>query len=137
MSEHASGRVCGPVRILFLSQRVPYPPNRGDKITTWRLIERMKRAHEVRCVAFAHDEEDLRAADELGKLGAPTVTVRLDLKRAKMRSLPLLLGSKPMTLGVYGSRELQTAVDQQARDCDVGYAYSSSMGAFLEKHEHL
>ena len=44
------------VRILFLSQRLPYPPNRGDKITTWRLVERMKRTHDVHCIAFAHDE---------------------------------------------------------------------------------
>ena len=47
------------LKILFLSQRVPYPPNRGDKISTWRLIERMSRSHEVHAVAFAHDEADL------------------------------------------------------------------------------
>ncbi len=53
------------MRVLFLSQRVPYPPNRGDKITTWRLIERMKRSHEVRVVAFAHDDEDRQEAEVL------------------------------------------------------------------------
>jgi sugar transferase (PEP-CTERM/EpsH1 system associated) len=125
------------VRVLFLSQRVPYPPNRGDKITTWRLIERLKRTHEVRCVAFAHDAEDVRAAQELTRLGAPTTAVELDLRAAKLRSLPLLLTSKPLTLGVYGSRELQRAVDELAPRMDVGYAFSSSMGAFLEPHTHL
>src|SRR5512144_1042657 len=49
------------LRILFLSQRVPFPPNRGDKITTWRLVDRMRRSHEVTCVAFAHDQADLMA----------------------------------------------------------------------------
>jgi sugar transferase (PEP-CTERM/EpsH1 system associated) len=125
------------VRILFLSQRVPYPPNRGDKITTWRLIERMKRAHDVRVVAFAHDDEDRRAVDELAQLGVPTVGVALDMKRAKRASLPLLLTSKPMTLGVYGSRELQAHVDRLAQASDAAYAYSSSMGAFLEPHARL
>lgn len=125
------------MRILFLSQRVPYPPNRGDKITTWRLIERMKRTHEVRCVAFAHDDADTRAAAELGRLGAPTVAIPLDLRKAKLRSIPLLLSGKPLTLGVYGSAELQSAVDVLAPESDVGYAYSSSMGAFLEGHPRL
>jgi sugar transferase (PEP-CTERM/EpsH1 system associated) len=125
------------VRILLLSQRIPYPPNRGDKITTWRLVERMKRTHEVRCVAFAHDEADLRAAEELGRLGVPTVAIPLDLRSRKLRSLPLLLTSKPLTLGVYGSAELQRAVDELAPRSDVGYAYSSSMGAFLEGHPRL
>lgn len=125
------------MRILFLSQRVPYPPNRGDKITTWRLVERMKRRHEVRCVAFAHDDADVQAAAELTRLGAPTTALRIDLKRSKLASLPLLLTSKPLTLGAYGSRELQRVVDELAPSCQVGYAYSSSMGAFLEPHSRL
>jgi sugar transferase (PEP-CTERM/EpsH1 system associated) len=129
--------VTRPVRILFLSQRVPYPPNRGDKITTWRLVERMKRRHEVRCVAFAHDDADVQAADELTKLGAPTTAIRIDLKRTKLTSLPLLLTGKPLTLGAYGSSELQCVVDELAPSCQVGYAYSSSMGAFLEPHARL
>jgi sugar transferase (PEP-CTERM/EpsH1 system associated) len=125
------------VRILFLSQRVPYPPNRGDKITTWRLVERMKRRHEVRCVAFAHDDADVQAAAELTRLGAPTTALRIDLRRTKLASLPLLLTGKPLTLGAYGSRELQRVVDELAPSCQVGYAYSSSMGAFLEPHTRL
>jgi len=122
------------VRILFLSQRVPYPPDRGDKITTWRLIQRMRRSHEVRCVAFAHDHADLDAARELERLGIPTHAIGLDLGRAKLLALPSLLGSNPLTLSVYGSRELQRRVDELAADSDLGYAYSSSMGAFLEPH---
>jgi len=125
------------VRVLFLSQRVPYPPNRGDKITTWRLIERMRRSHEVRVVAFAHDDEDRQAASHLSGLGIPTTAIPIDLRRQKLRALPLLFGSRPLTLGVYGSSALQRAVDELAPSCDVGYAYSSSMGAFLEPHARL
>ena len=124
------------MRILFLAQRVPYPPNRGDKITTWRLVERMRRAHEVTCVAFAHGEDDLRAAVELERLGVPTVAVPLR-GGAKLRSLPLLLTSKPLTLGVYGSRRLQREMDRLVPRADLAYAYSSSMGAFLEPHAAL
>ncbi|HVS11313.1 MAG TPA: TIGR03087 family PEP-CTERM/XrtA system glycosyltransferase [Planctomycetota bacterium] len=124
------------MRILFLSQRVPYPPNRGDKITTWRLIERMRRAHEVTCVAFAHGEDDLRAAGELERLGVPTVAVPLR-RGAKLRSLPLLLTTRPLTLGVYGSPRLQGEVDRLVPRAELAYAYSSSMGAFLERHAGL
>jgi sugar transferase (PEP-CTERM/EpsH1 system associated) len=125
------------VRILFLAQRVPFPPNRGDKITTWRLIERLRRAHEVRVVAFAHDEGDVQAAAELGRRGIPTVAVphRDGIKR--LTALPLLAGARPLTLGVYGSRRLQREVDALVAQCDLAYAYSSSMGAFLERHAGL
>lgn len=125
------------MRILFLSQRVPYPPNRGDKITTWRLVERMGRTHEVRIVAFAHDEKDLEAAETLRKKGFPTTAVPYRDRAAKLGALPLLLTRQPLTLGVYGSRDVQAAVDELAPDSDLAYAYSSSMGAFLERHPRL
>lgn len=122
------------MRVLFLSQRVPFPPNRGDKITTWRLIERMRRAHAVTVIAFAHDDEDRRAAAELRGKGIETVDVALDLARSKLRSLPLLVGSRPLTLGVYGSAEVERAVADRVGTHDAAYAYSSSMGAFLLPH---
>jgi sugar transferase (PEP-CTERM/EpsH1 system associated) len=125
------------VRILFLSQRVPFPPNRGDKITTWRVVDRLRRSHEVRVVAFAHDEADLRAAEKLREMGIPTAAFGLAMGRAKVRSLPLLLSRKPLTLGVFGSVRMQAEVDRWAAESEVGWAYSSSMAAFLMRHEHL
>ena len=119
------------MKVLFLSQRVPYPPNRGDKITTWRLVERLGRDHEVRIFAFAHDEADLDAARQLTRLGYPTVAIPHNETLKKALSLPLLLTSKPLTLGVFSSAKLQRQVDQHIESSDVAYAYSSSMGAFL------
>jgi sugar transferase (PEP-CTERM/EpsH1 system associated) len=123
------------VKILFLSQRVPYPPNRGDKITTWRLVERMKRKHDVRVIAFAHDEGDETAARELEAKGIPTRTFPYRDRWKKLASVPLLATQTPLTLGVYGSKALQAEVDRAIGACDMAYAYSSSMGAFLEKHD--
>jgi sugar transferase (PEP-CTERM/EpsH1 system associated) len=125
------------VNILFLSQRVPYPPNRGDKISTWRIVDRLRRTHEVHCVAFAHDDADRKAADELRGMGISVTTVDYHDRWKKLISLPLLLTRKPLTLGVYGSGELQRAVDGLADWADMAYAFSSSMGAFLERHVSL
>jgi len=120
------------LKILFLSQRVPYPPNRGDKITTWRLIERMKRDHKVEVIAFAHDEADKKAAHQLEDMGIPCAVFE---PKARWRSLPLLATKKPLTLGVFGSRAMQREVDRRIQSADVAYAYSSSMGAYMLKHE--
>lgn len=119
------------VKVLFLAQRVPYPPNRGDKITTWRLVERLKRDHEVTVIAFAHDEGDRKAAQQLRGMGIETITVPHEERRKKLTALPLLLTRKPLTLGVYGSSQLQEAVDRLLPEVDMAYAFSSSMGAFL------
>ena len=123
------------MKLLFLSQRVPFPPNRGDKITTWQLVDRFRQTHDVTVLAFAHDEADRRAAQELRGMGIETIDVPLDMRRAKLAALPLLATSKPLTLGVFGSQRLQAEVDARAADADFAYAYSSSMGAFLLPHD--
>ncbi len=121
------------MKILFLSQRVPYPPNRGDKITTWRIIEKLAREHEPTVIAFAHDDADREAARVLREeKGIRTITVDHDERAKKLGALPLLFTRKALTLGVYGSKELQRVVDEELEDADLAYAYSSSMGAFLE-----
>lgn len=122
------------MKILFLAQRVPYPPNRGDKITTWRLVERMSRRHEVRCLGFASEPSDYDAAETLSSKGIATTAFPLP---RQWRSLPSLLTSKPLTLRVYGSKELQATVDREIGSCHLSYAYSSSMGAFLEPHADI
>ena len=120
------------MKILFLTQRVPFPPNRGDKITTWRLLERMRRGHDVRVVAFAQDESDRAAARALEAKG---IEIAVYPPRARWQALPLMLTAKPLTLGVYGSRPLQARVDEWIREADLAYAYSSSMGAFFLEHD--
>ncbi len=119
------------MKILFLSQRVPYPPNRGDKISSWRIIDRFRTNHEVAIVAFAHDKADLAAADELRAMGLETTAIPINLNWRKYTSLPHLFTSKPITLGVYGSARLQREVDQRLDWADCTYAFSSSMGAFV------
>lgn len=120
------------MKILFLSQRVPFPPNRGDKITTWRLIERLAREHTVEIVAFAHDEADVKAADDLRAKGFDIATFS---PKAKWQAAPCFLTGKPITLGVFGSKEMQTEVDRRITSCDMAYAYSSSMGAYYLHHD--
>jgi sugar transferase (PEP-CTERM/EpsH1 system associated) len=120
------------LKILFLSQRVPYPPNRGDKITTWRLIERMRRDHKVEIVAFAHDEADVKAAKQLEDMGYPCSVFK---PKPRWRALPLLATKKPLTLGVFGSKAMQREVDRRVPGADLVYAYSSSMGAYYLDHD--
>ncbi|MBJ02156.1 MAG: sugar transferase [Planctomycetes bacterium] len=125
------------MRILFLAQRVPYPPNRGDKISSWRLLERMGRSHQVKCLAFAHDEADFQAAEELTAMGYPTRAVPHNATWQRLRSLPLLATQTPLTLGVFGSATMKTLVSDAVEQTDLIYAFSSSMGAFMLPYDHL
>jgi polysaccharide biosynthesis protein PslH len=120
------------VRILFLSQRVPYPPNRGDKITTYRLVERLGRRFEVEILAFAEEPEDHAHAAELTRQGLPTQLVERPRGVRRLLSLgAALLSGRALTLAHYGSPALAALARERAARADLCYAYSSSMGAFL------
>lgn len=126
------------MRLLYITQRVPFPPDRGDKISCWHHIERLSRDHEVTVVAFAHDAADRAAADQLRERGFEVHTVDLGSSALRrVRSLVWLPTLKPLTLSYYGSSKLQAIVDRLAPSHDVGIAFSSSMGKFLVKHDDL
>src|SRR5262245_22939279 len=48
------------MRILYLAHRVPYPPNKGDKILSFHEIRHLGRLHELHLLAFCDRREDLQ-----------------------------------------------------------------------------
>jgi sugar transferase (PEP-CTERM/EpsH1 system associated) len=54
--------------ILFISHRVPYPPNKGEKIRAFQLIQALKNMnHRVTCAFPIENQEDIQSADELSQ----------------------------------------------------------------------
>lgn len=48
------------MKILFLAHRIPYPPNKGDKIRSYHALRALtERGHEVHLLAFADDARDM------------------------------------------------------------------------------
>ena len=47
------------MRIFFVCQRVPFPPDRGDKITTFNEIRHLSTAHEVHVFCLGDGAGDL------------------------------------------------------------------------------
>ena len=64
------------MHLLFLAHRIPFPPDRGDKIRSWQLLKYLAARDTVHLACFADDEADaanlagLRAAlgDRLGEV---------------------------------------------------------------------
>ena len=47
------------MKILYLAHRLPYPPNKGDKIRSFHQPEYLSRRHRVWCACFVYDPADL------------------------------------------------------------------------------
>jgi hypothetical protein len=53
--------------ILFLAHRVPYPPDRGDKIRGFNILKYLSAKKRVHLIAFADDRADMKQKGGLTK----------------------------------------------------------------------
>ena len=57
------------MRVLYLTHRLPYAPNRGDRIRSFHLLEGLRAAFEVDLVSLVHDEEEASHASDVAARG--------------------------------------------------------------------
>jgi sugar transferase (PEP-CTERM/EpsH1 system associated) len=118
--------------ILFLAHRMPYPPDRGDKIRGFHILKFLSERRRVHLIAFADDARDIARKDGL----APYAANRSIVRRAKSQAaaaVQALLRHRPVSLTAFESRPLQDAVDDVlARHAiDTIYVFSSQMAQYL------
>ena len=118
--------------ILFLGHRVPYPPDRGDKIRGFHIVKFLAARRRVHLVAFADDTRDMRRKDGLAKLTAN----RSIVWRAKSRAtaaVQALVSRKPVSLTAFENASLRASVDRMlaSHAIDTIYVFSSQMAQYL------
>jgi sugar transferase (PEP-CTERM/EpsH1 system associated) len=120
--------------ILFLSHRIPYPPNKGDKIRSFHLLRTLAERHTVHLGAFVDDPADWDHLDVLRKFCGETCLRPLSPTGAKLRSATGLLTAEPLSVAYYRDRTLSRWVlDLASRRPLAGvFAFSSSMGQYAE-----
>ena len=120
--------------IVFLAQRVPYPPDRGDRITTWNICRHfLEEGHKLRIACLLEREEDAVGVKKLESMGAEVMAPML---RPFARSLSILSGfwkGSALTLPWFRHETLQVGLRKwlTERPPSLCFAYSSSMGQYL------
>jgi len=99
------------MKILFLANRVPYPPYRGDKLKIYNLAKRLQGRHELHLLTFAQNEEDLGYKKELEKVFSEVHFVYLPKWRSALNCLAGLWDTKPLQVLYFQSAELQQQLD--------------------------
>lgn len=117
---------------MFLCQRVPWPPDRGDRITTWNFLHHLlQRGAQVQIGCFREEARDTDAVAFLQERGAEVVAPMLDRRRRKLTSLRGLLTGEPLTLPFFRHPDLHRAMARwTATAPDLVYVYSSSMAQY-------
>ena len=119
---------------LFLCHRLPYPPNKGDKIRSYALLRHLAKRGPVHLACFVDDADDLQYLDKVRELaGGDCYFEPLGKVTKTWRSLIGLVTGTPLTTACFGSSRLQEWVNQTLRrlpPADV-VVFGSAMAPYL------
>ena len=99
--------------LLYLVHRMPYPPDKGDKVRSYHLLRHLAEQHQIYLGTFVDDPEDEAHVDTLRQWCADVHAVRLHPLRARIGSLRGLLARDALTLHYYRSAALYRWVTYQ------------------------
>jgi sugar transferase (PEP-CTERM/EpsH1 system associated) len=118
--------------VLFLTHRLPYPPNKGDKVRSYHLLQHLARRHRVFLGTFVDDPDDLRHLGSVRALCADLHAPSLHPARSRVASLAGLLRGEPLTLSYYRDRSMCRWVDGLVArgQVDCALVFSSSMAQY-------
>ena len=102
------------MKILYLVHRLPYPPNKGDKVRSYHLLKHLAARHEVHLGSFLDDPDDEQHLPRVQGLCASMHIARLNPRTAKLLSLRGLLQGEALSLPYYRDAGLQAWVDETA-----------------------
>jgi sugar transferase (PEP-CTERM/EpsH1 system associated) len=119
--------------LLFLVHRIPYPPNKGDKIRSYHLLRYLSERYRVHLGTFVDDESDWRHVPDVQKLCADLCAVKLEPRRRRLSSLPALLRGEAMSIPYYRSAELEAWVREKLYQHGISrvVAFSSPMAQYV------
>ena len=126
--------------LLYLVHRIPYPPNKGDKIRSYHLLKHLAQRFRVHVGAFIDDPEDWQYAQALTALAGGKVNLLpLHPRWATVKSALGLLTGEPLTLRYYRDARMQHWVDDMLRAWPIArvLVYSSSMAQYVMQHTQL
>jgi sugar transferase (PEP-CTERM/EpsH1 system associated) len=119
--------------LLFLSHRVPYPPDKGDKIRAWNIFRHLARSHRIHLGCFIDDPADRQHLAELRSHCADFACFPLDGRMQRLKALLRLRRGQPLSLGYFHDRRLKQWVDTKLGDPAIQdvFVFSSAMAGYV------
>ena len=121
--------------VLFLAHRIPYPPNRGDKIRSFHILERLCRHARVHLATFADDAADAAHETALGaRLGDALASSYVRVRR-RSRAASLVAGTltgRSASTAAFADSGMRRHVARLLRERPIAgvFAFSGQMGQY-------
>jgi sugar transferase (PEP-CTERM/EpsH1 system associated) len=119
------------VNLLFLTHRLPYAPNRGDRIRAYHLLREFSTFADVSLFSLVHDEDEASHAGQV-PFARAVATARVHSLRNRVLGAARLATRRPLTHSLLDAADARAAIDRLTADVppDVVVAYCSGMARF-------
>lgn len=120
--------------LLYLAHRIPYPPNKGDKVRSFNILRQLARRHRVYLGTFVDQAEDEAWVAKLSEWCADVHAVRIDPKRTRLASLRGLFTGEALSVPYYRHAGLSRWVREVVAGQGIrqAVAFSGPMAQYLD-----
>lgn len=126
------------MKVLFIARTCPYPPNDGEKIRVYNVVKNMSH-HDVTLVYRVINEDELPAADELGKYCKKVVPVYIPSPKSIFEKIkwviPFLFSKYPLSLSTVFFKNINDELHSLCKNSqfDIVQVEHSSLTIYLDK----
>lgn len=122
------------LKILLLVHRVPFPPNRGDRVRSWQLVKWLSERSELDLACLADEPVTGETTSVLQSTCRRVAIERVGGWSRWANAARSLACGRTATEGLFASRRLRRCVDawSQERRYDAAVVFCSSMAPYLD-----
>jgi sugar transferase (PEP-CTERM/EpsH1 system associated) len=91
------------LKILFIANRFPYPPYRGDKLKIYNLASVLSQKHEIHLITFSEQKSDYSHLDKVSHIFSKIMIIDLPKWRSLFNVAIGMFGSKPLQVNYFRS----------------------------------
>lgn len=120
--------------LLYLTHRIPYPPNKGDKVRSFNILRQLARTHRVWLGSFVDHADDCRHVPALRQWCEQTCVIPIEPGIRRVASLRGLLRGEALSLPYYRSPRLARWVSRVVGEQGIraAVAFSGPMAQYLD-----
>lgn len=100
------------MKILFIANRFPYPPFRGDKLKIYNLAKRLAVQHELHLITFMEQKSDLQYLPELESIFPVIELIHLPKIQSVVNVATGMLGAKPLQVNYFKSGKFRKRLSE-------------------------
>ncbi|MAC10887.1 MAG: glycosyl transferase family 1 [Sphingorhabdus sp.] len=120
--------------VLYIAHRMPWPPDRGDKIRSYHMLRWMAERAPVHVAAFVDQLDDWKYAEALEAVTASTILEPRTVPMWKA-GLRALAGGRPVSLAAFDSPSMKRRIARLVKRerIETIYVFSSQMAQYVPK----